>query len=159
MPTCLNCESYFPNIKFIDGKSRILNKRKYCLDCSPFNQHNTNQIHIKNNLICDVCEKPYEYKRGYGSHSKCGSCLVNAKRFSFKKKCLDYKGGECKICGYNKCVKALDFHHLDPQIKEFSISGGHCRNWDSVKLELDKCICVCNRCHTEIHDGMHGNVM
>lgn len=27
---------------------------------------------------------------------------------------IAYKGGKCQICGYDKCVGALEFHHLDP---------------------------------------------
>jgi hypothetical protein len=31
-----------------------------------------------------------------------------------KEKLIEYKGGKCQICGYNKCTSALEFHHLDP---------------------------------------------
>jgi hypothetical protein len=36
---------------------------------------------------------------------------------------IAYKGGECSICGYNKCVAALEFHHLNPSEKDFTISA------------------------------------
>jgi DNA-binding CsgD family transcriptional regulator len=67
-----------------------------------------------------------------------------------KKKLVEYKGGECGKCGYNKCLQALEFHHLDPKEKDFTISG---KSWsfERLKNEVDKCILVCNRCHTEIH--------
>lgn len=32
---------------------------------------------------------------------------------------VEYKGGKCCICGYNKCIEALEFHHLDPSQKDF----------------------------------------
>lgn len=41
-----------------------------------------------------------------------------------KLKAIEYKGGKCQICGYNKCTGALEFHHLDPTKKDFNISGG-----------------------------------
>ena len=44
----------------------------------------------------------------------------------------------------------MEFHHLDPNEKDFTISG---KSWafERLKKEVDKCILVCNRCHTEIH--------
>lgn len=76
-------------------------------------------------------------------------------RKRIKEKAVDYKGGKCIICGYNRCIKALDFHHLDPTEKDFNISRNCNKAWDKVKLELDKCILVCSNCHREIHDNMH----
>jgi len=64
---------------------------------------------------------------------------------------VDYKGGNCELCGYNKCPQAMDFHHKDPKEKDFSLSGHHCRKWESIKIELDKCMLVCANCHREIH--------
>lgn len=80
---------------------------------------------------------------------------VSAWRRRLKQKAVDYKGGKCERCNYNKCIAALEFHHTDPEKKDFSISsGGHTRAWDKVKEELDKCILVCSNCHKEIHYEM-----
>ena len=67
-----------------------------------------------------------------------------------KIKLVEYKGGKCEKCGYNKCIDALDFHHKDPNEKDFTISG---KSWsfDRLKSEVDKCILVCANCHREIH--------
>ena len=90
--------------------------------------------------------------------SKCASAAVQKRRDKVKKMSVEYKGGCCSICGYDKCIKALEFHHLDRDDKEFGISkNGHTRSWDRVKLELDKCILVCSNCHREIEDGHHQN--
>lgn len=70
-----------------------------------------------------------------------------------KLKLVDYKGGKCQICDYNKSISALHFHHLDPNEKDFSISGKSL-SFDKLKLEVDKCILVCSNCHSEIHDGL-----
>ena len=74
-------------------------------------------------------------------------------RKKIKERAVEYKGGKCSICGYDRCINAFDFHHLDPQQKDFSISGNCNRAWDKVKAELDKCIIVCSNCHREIHAG------
>lgn len=77
---------------------------------------------------------------------------VTDRRRSLKQQAIDYLGGKCCICGYDRCNAALDFHHRDPKTKEFAISGkGLTRSWDSLRVELDKCMLVCNRCHAEIH--------
>lgn len=70
-----------------------------------------------------------------------------------KQKLVDYKGGKCSICGYNKCVRNLHFHHIDPRQKEFSITA-QTKSFDRIKAETDKCILVCSNCHGEIHDGL-----
>lgn len=65
-----------------------------------------------------------------------------------KQKAVDYLGGQCKICGYKKCLAALDFHHLDPSKKE---GIKDYRSFENNKSELDKCILLCCRCHRELH--------
>ena len=73
-----------------------------------------------------------------------------------KRWAVDAFGGKCGICGYNKCVEALEFHHLDPNEKDFQLGRRgmhrHDTNWEKVKIELDKCILVCANCHRELHN-------
>ena len=68
-----------------------------------------------------------------------------------KRKLIEYKGGKCEVCGYDKCVSALSFHHKDPKEKDFNISAKS-YSYERLKKEVDKCILVCANCHTEIHD-------
>ena len=61
-------------------------------------------------------------------------------------------GGKCQICGYNKCINALEFHHIDKKTKEESPSYIIMRwSWEKARKELEKCILVCSNCHQEIH--------
>lgn len=71
-----------------------------------------------------------------------------------KRRAVDSLGGECCICGYKRCLKALLFHHLEKETKEFDISGMKVNNWEKIVKELRKCVCVCKNCHTEIHEGI-----
>lgn len=71
-------------------------------------------------------------------------------RQRLKEKLVEYKGGKCEICGYDKCVAALDFHHTDSSQKDFNISDG-VKSFEKAKKEVDKCILVCANCHREIH--------
>lgn len=100
-----------------------------------------------------VCKFVLE-TRGYYRCTKCRSYQVSKRRDVVKQKAVEYKGGKCELCSYNKCIAALDFHHTDPEHKDFAISkDGHTRSWESIKAEIDKCMLVCANCHREIHDG------
>ena len=65
---------------------------------------------------------------------------------------VEYKGGKCEFCGYNKCVEALEFHHIDETTKEFAISGST-KSLEKQKKEADKCYMLCANCHREVHAG------
>lgn len=104
------------------------------------------------------CGRRYKYSRSSGhTKTRCNSCLVNDRRFDRKIKCIEYMGGKCKRCGYDKCKRALAFHHLDPKTKSFNISGCHTRKWSEVQKELDKCIMLCHNCHAEEHESIDSN--
>jgi ActR/RegA family two-component response regulator len=77
--------------------------------------------------------------------------MVNTRRFAIKKRAIEYKGGKCSICGYDKCKQALEFHHRDDTEKEFNISGLHSIRWERIQRELDKCDLLCANCHREVH--------
>ena len=64
------------------------------------------------------------------------------------------KGGKCEICGYDKNIAALEFHHLNPSEKSFQLDARSLGNTTVEKLlkESDKCILVCANCHREIHN-------
>ncbi|MBX4186816.1 MAG: hypothetical protein KW802_00970 [Candidatus Doudnabacteria bacterium] len=80
---------------------------------------------------------------------------VSKRRKKLREMARMYKGGKCIICGYDRCLGALDFHHLDPAKKKFGISmNGLTKSWAKVKEELDKCILICANCHREVHAGI-----
>jgi hypothetical protein len=61
-------------------------------------------------------------------------------------------GGECQLCGYNKCLGALDFYHIDRNSKEINpVHTIYNWSWDRAKIELEKCILLCANCHRELH--------
>ena len=62
---------------------------------------------------------------------------------------IEKAGGRCVECGYKECIAALDFHHVDPKIKEINLNKNLSLN---TKLkEIEKCILLCCRCHRELH--------
>ena len=84
----------------------------------------------------------------------CKSCAIkrnDKKRKEFKSKCIEYKGGCCQECGYNKEFTALEFHHKNRQDKEKLISKMSSKSWEVAKIEIDKCDLLCSNCHREEH--------
>lgn len=72
-------------------------------------------------------------------------------RRNMKKQAVKILGGKCLKCGYNKCIDALEFHHENPNVKEFKLGSGNTMSWKQYKEEAMKCILVCSNCHKEIH--------
>lgn len=92
----------------------------------------------------------------FGSWCKsCNHKQVLDRQQAFKKTIVDIKGGSCVICGYNKCIAALEFHHKDPSQKDFVFSkfkgASFEKNKETILKELDKCDLLCSNCHREHH--------
>lgn len=109
---------------------------------------------------CSKCGVFLTEKTGYWRESKkvwqanCKKChnKYSVERWqNNKKRAVEYKGGKCERCGYDKCVDALEFHHIDPTQKDKNFGNIKIRKWEDQIKELDKCICVCANCHREIH--------
>ena len=117
-------------------------------------------INIMENREQQVCKHHglTQYVMRSDGRFRCKKCAIEAvqkRRDKIKLLAIEYKGGKCIICNYNKCVQALEFHHLDPNEKEFGIAHkGITRSWEKTKIELDKCILLCSNCHREYHAGL-----
>lgn len=84
---------------------------------------------------------------------RCRSEAVARRRRKVKELLVEYKGGKCERCGYDKCIRALDFHHKDRDEKSFGLSSkGHTFSLSRGKTEVDKCELLCANCHRETHD-------
>ncbi len=57
----------------------------------------------------------------------------------------------CEICGENHPA-CLDFHHIDPREKKFSVSTRRDRpSMEALKAEIAKCRVLCSNCHRKEH--------
>jgi len=105
--------------------------------------------HLCNNILTGKQTK-------YCSLSCKNKAGVRKFRRNLKRRAVVYKGGKCLRCGYNRYVEALEFHHRDPDEKDFTISKymrscGKSTSWDTIALELDKCDMLCSNCHKGMH--------
>ena len=106
---------------------------------------------------CPICSKKFRPKNASANQRTCCyDCMPDGTQLTrggFLAKLKEARGGKCVKCGYNKCLKALEFHHLDPSQKDFTISNDHFKLLDAV-AESKKCILICSNCHKELHDNM-----
>ena len=49
---------------------------------------------------------------------KAESFKIKERRNFLKRRLVEHRGGKCEICGYDKSIRALEFHHIDPQSKK-----------------------------------------
>lgn len=106
--------------------------------------------------ICPICGKTFTYKNVGGNRKFCFECSPSTnnptfKFIAFKKNWIKNHGGGCSKCGYNKCIDALEFHHINSESKKFNIAnkGNFCI--EDLVNEAEKCIILCSNCHREIH--------
>lgn len=116
--------------------------------------------------ICQICSNEFEAKSS--TRIYCYDCSGESTRTSnqtrkhqktilrknMKLQAVKLLGGKCSICGYSKCVDALEFHHKNPREKDFKIGSGNTMSWKDYKKEALKCILVCSNCHKEIHSQL-----
>jgi hypothetical protein len=92
--------------------------------------------------------------RGYYRCMRCRQERVTDWRRRTKLLLVEDAGGRCILCGYDRCVAALHFHHLDPAQKKFALSrNGVTRSRAEARLEADKCVLLCANCHAEVEAG------
>ena len=139
MKICEKCKNEFKTSIFINGKRRNLQNRKYCLECSPFGNHNTKNLLRETLPESDVSDKKY-----YRWQKKA--------RKARKRHLIENKGGKCTRCDFDECDNALEFHHRDPKTKKFALSKNNLlKKWESVLEEAKKCDLLCSNCHKIIH--------
>jgi DNA-binding CsgD family transcriptional regulator len=88
---------------------------------------------------------------------RCKRCVqerVAERRRKVKRILVAEAGGRCRMCGYDRCVAALQFHHVDPRGKSFSLSAqGVTRGIEAAREEARKCVLLCANCHAEVEAG------
>ena len=94
---------------------------------------------------------------GRGSYrcTRCRTEWVAARRRRVKAILVREAGSRCVLCGYDRHTGALEFHHLEPSEKSFSLSkAGVTRSLEKARREAAKCALVCANCHAEVEAGV-----
>ena len=94
-------------------------------------------------------------KRGTYRCVLCSQERVAERRRAVKRILVEESGGCCAACGYSACVAALQFHHLDPREKSFTLAHrGVTRSLAVARAEARKCVLLCANCHAEVEAGL-----
>ena len=139
----------------IDGIASIVDDKEFIMKVQCFYNDNTaeetaKKFNISRTTVVKYCENKrvkltLEEKR-INNYER-----IKSFRQKTKEKAIEYKGGKCEKCGYNKCSWAFEFHHINSDDKDFGISSYSTLTWEKIKTELDKCIMLCANCHRELH--------
>ena len=168
---CKNCGSSIPYSLEIDGVVRVLNCRRYCLQCSPFLGHQKggkkkrfDKYKTIDGVECKWCNDCKTFRplnefstrsdRAAGRAGYCRTCTAaqqKALRQKYKEEAVLYKGDVCFDCHETFASHVYDFHHLDPYQKDLSWSDMNRRSLEHNKNELDKCVLLCANCHRDRH--------
>jgi len=93
--------------------------------------------------------------RGSWRCRKCRQDAVAEWRRRVKRILVAEAGGRCQLCGYDKAIGALQFHHLDPATKRFALAQrGHTVGIQVARTEAAKCVLLCANCHVEVETGV-----
>ena len=107
--------------------------------CSHCGETNPDKFYGHKRHVCAACHNRYTIAKGQEK----------------KRMAVEYLGGKCSTCGYEKCLEALDFHHTDFKTKDTQFSQKRGWAWERLRKELDKCVLLCRNCHAE-HHAKHG---
>jgi hypothetical protein len=164
---CPQCNAII-DYKHEHSRNKAETHKSRCVSCR-------NQRNLKPNCECTTCKqslyrRPSRQKENvfcsYGCRNKHYTKenypelftrikrdrSSDQKRIKYKKeKAVAHKGGKCQKCGYDKCIAALDFHHINPEEKICGVKDLMIRRWDLIKEEIDKCVLLCSNCHRELH--------
>jgi transposase len=92
---------------------------------------------------------------GYYRCKRCRSEAVARRRRKVKTILVQEAGGACCICGYNRNMRALHFHHVEPSQKRHEINAkGVAIALEKLRAEAQKCVLLCSNCHAEVEDGL-----
>lgn len=113
---------------------------------------------------CVTCHKPLRGRQRRFCCRRCKNVDTNNKHQSYqaqqlrgrerKLELIRLKGAKCEYCGYNKNYAALEFHHPNPDEKDFQLDIRTLSNrkWGAVMIEAKKCLLLCSNCHAEEHN-------
>lgn len=124
-------------------------EKKNCVVCGK-------ELKGQQKKYCSVNCKQKDFYRNYGGKSN-ASFRQFIKCVKRKLEFIELKGGKCEICGYDKNISALEFHHIDSSTKKFNLDARALANtkYEKILEELDKCKLVCSNCHKELHYENH----
>lgn len=167
----------------ICGKGLIGQQTNCCsIECRDIRRKNISHEKWKDvkTRVCSECSVEKEvvlFSKDHGiPKSICRKCNNgrNKKRYDERKeqykpsrkeyyqniqlKKMEYCGKKCMRCGYDKSLRAINFHHLNQKQKTNGkdVFGNWRYGFERFKRKVDSCdfIMLCANCHAERHDNL-----
>jgi 5-methylcytosine-specific restriction endonuclease McrA len=96
----------------------------------------------------------YGRKRPTWTCKRCVAEAVTRRHQKLRRILVEEAGGRCAVCGYDRCIYNLHFHHVHPAAKAFEMSTAAGKSLTTYRDEAKKCVLVCANCHGEIETGL-----
>jgi len=108
-----------------------------CSEIKPVSEFSKNKKATKGlRVICSICHNTQTLQR----------------RRNIKTKWLNEMGGcSCKICGFDKSLASLQFHHVDGKDHNPAQMMYAKNSEEVIRSELIKCCVLCANCHIATH--------
>ena len=105
--------------------------------CCKCGEEDPSKFYGHKTSICGKCHSEYTLSRGREQRA-----------FA-----IEYLGGGCKACGFNKWPCSLDIHHTNPSVKDSQFVNARCWSRERLIGEMQSCILLCRNCHAAFHSG------
>ena len=118
---------------------------------------------MKSTSKCIICAAPLTGRQRRFCSRRCKNNDTNLRHQSYeaqkargirrKLQLLEANGARCSICGYDRNIAALSWHHTESRRKLFSLDMRSLSNRSDAEIrsEVAKCIVLCVNCHAETH--------
>ena len=131
MKTCIKCKKSKPLTEFRKDSNRSDGYRSDCKECARTYQNSA-------------------YTQKYGEKTR---KRTEERRNAHRQHIQDLKSKlGCQTCK-EWDPYCLEFHHPDPNVKEFGIGNNITNSLETLLSEIEKCICLCSNCHKKVHAG------
>lgn len=140
---CCDCKKNLPLDEFFKNRSTKDGYQSICKNCSKVRTQRYQKDHP---------EKMREHAKRHWHKYRLEKLNRDRIRMDSRQEFLDTLKTPCAKCGESR-VWVIQFHHVDPAKKEFTIATGHGmhKSKEDVIQESKKCVCLCANCHKEFH--------
>ena len=134
----------------------IMAIRSYCKTLSINTEHLSD---CRDRIQCNCCNEyktldNYYFSKGKLSQKVCKDCVRQKEKIKYHSKqneLNEFKQAHpCVKCGCSKFY-LIDFHHLNPAEKDFTIGENPRVKMETLMKEINKCVSLCANCHREFH--------
>lgn len=153
---CSQCNQELPISDFYKWKYSKDGLRSECKACSKLNNkqyYDANKQQIIDNVARYTESHRDQVKQYQHEYAKNNSEILKnyyKERGMDKKRKVDTYKTPCAKCGESR-LYVIDFHHIDPSTKSFTIGDLYRGNDKKIAAEVSKCVCLCSNCHREFH--------